>query len=200
MNLDLRLCMAIISAGMLSFFSPCVLPLLPVYFGYFSSDENTAKFPLVKRLEKTLAFVLGVSAVFFVMGIGAGFAGSFIQSSFFMLCCGIAVLVMGIYQIGVIRIPVLEQTKKLPSPVSPKSGLLGAFALGFFFSFGWSPCVGPILAMVLGISIEQGNAMLGGIMLLLYAAGFAVPFLFLAIGSQFVLKKNTPDLSASWKN
>lgn len=189
MDLHLGLCATVFSAGMLSFFSPCVLPLLPVYIGYFSSDEHTSQSSLASRIEKNLAFVAGVSTVFFLMGVGAGFAGAVLQSSLFVVFCGVAIVFMGAHQIGLIKIPLLERTKTLSSPIAPGKGLLGAFALGFFFSFGWTPCVGPILAMVLGVSLEQGNALTGGILLLLYAAGFAIPFLLLAVGSQLLLEK-----------
>ena len=189
MNLHLGLCATVFFAGMLSFFSPCVLPLLPVYIGYFSSGEHTARSPLVNRIEKTLAFVAGVSTVFVLMGVGAGVAGSFLQSSLFILFCGVVIVFMGGHQIGLIKIPLLERTKTMSSPIAPGKGALGAFALGFFFSFGWTPCVGPILTMALGVSLEQGNALTGGILLLSYAAGFAIPFLLLAAGSQLLLEK-----------
>ena len=189
MNLQLGLCATAFVAGMLSFFSPCILPLLPVYIGYFSSDEPSSQSPLVSRIKKTLAFVAGISTVFFLMGVGAGFAGSFLQSSLFVLFCGAVIVLMGLHQIGLIQIPLLDWTKTMTSKAVPGKGLLGAFGLGFFFSFGWTPCVGPILTMVLGISLEQGNALTGGILLLLYAAGFAIPFLVLAVGAQLLLEK-----------
>ena len=189
MNLHLGLCATVFFAGMLSFFSPCILPLLPVYIGYFPSDEPSSQSPLVSRIKKTLAFVAGISTVFFLMGVGAGFAGSFLQSSLFVLFCGAVIVLMGLHQIGLIQIPLLDRTKTISSPAAPGKGVLGTFALGFFFSCGWTPCVGPILTMVLGVSLEQGNALTGGILLLLYAAGFAVPFLVLAAGSQLLFGK-----------
>ena len=189
MDINIGLYASVFLAGILSFFSPCVLPLLPVYLGYFSSDEEKSQVPILRRIIKTLAFVAGVSVVFFTMGVGSGLAGSFIQSSLFILFCGIAIVLMGIYQMGIINIPFLEYTKKISSPIAPGAGLIGAFALGFFFSFGWSPCVGPILAMVLGVSLQNGDAFIGGTLLLLYSAGFAVPFLVIAVGSQIFLNK-----------
>ena len=189
MNFHPGLCATVFFAGMFSFFSPCILPLLPVYIGYFSSDESSSQSPLASRIKKTLAFTAGVSTVFFLMGVGAGLAGSFLQSSLFVLLCGVVIVFMGVHQIGLIQIPFLDWTKTLSSKADPGKGLLGAFGLGFFFSFGWTPCVGPILTMVLGISLEQGNALTGGVLLLLYAAGFAIPFLVLAAGSQLLLEK-----------
>ena len=189
MNFHPGLYATVLFAGMLSFFSPCILPLLPVYIGCFSSDESSSQSPLASRMKKTLAFTAGVSTVFFLMGVGAGLAGSFLQSSLFVLVCGVVIVFMGVHQIGLIQIPLLDRTKTLSSKAAPGKGLLGAFGLGFFFSFGWTPCVGPILAMVLGISLEQGSALTGGMLLLFYAAGFAIPFLVLAAGSQLLLEK-----------
>lgn len=186
MELHFGLCATVLLAGLLSFFSPCVLPLLPVYIGYFSPEEGRQS-PSALRVGKTLAFVLGVSTVFFLMGLGAGFAGRFLQSSLFILFCGLIIVLMGLHQAGVIQIPLLERTKALASPIAPGQGLLGAYALGFFFSFGWTPCVGPILATVLGLSLEQGQTLRGGVLLLFYAAGFAVPFVLLSLGSQALL-------------
>lgn len=190
MNVSLGLAAAAVSAGVLSVFSPCILPLLPVYLGYFSGQEGEGRSSMAGRLGKTLAFVLGVSTVFVLMGVGAGLAGSFLQSRTFALVCGVAIVFMGVHQMGLIRIPLLERTRQFSSPVRPGSrGVVGAFALGFFFSFGWTPCVGPILATVLGVSLQQGDAVGGGLLLLCYVAGFAVPFLLLAAGSQLLLDK-----------
>jgi len=180
---------AVFAAGVLSFFSPCVLPLLPVYLGYFSSGEEDARSPLLRRLGKTAAFAAGVSVVFFLLGFGSGLAGSFLQSNVFRLFCGILVLLMGLHQTGLIVIPLLERQKTVSSPLHPGKGPLGAFALGFFFSFGWTPCVGPILSMVLGLSLDRGSGLTGGALLLLYAAGFSAPFLVMAAGSHTLLEK-----------
>ncbi len=180
---------AVFAAGVFSFFSPCILPLLPVYLGYFSSGEEEARSPLLHRLGKTAAFLAGLSVVFFLLGFGSGLAGSFLQSSLFKLFCGLLVILMGLHQTGLIVIPLLERQKALSSPVHPGKGLLGAFALGFFFSFGWTPCIGPILSMVLGLSLEEGNGLTGGALLLLYAAGLSIPFLALAAGSHLLLEK-----------
>lgn len=180
---------AVFSAGLLSFFSPCILPLLPVYIGYFSADEQDGRSPLFRRIVRTLAFVAGVSTVFLSMGIGAGLIGAVFQNSLFLLFCGVMIVLMGLYQMGLFAIPFLERARTMVSPVAPGKGLLGAFALGFFFSFGWTPCIGPILTMVLGVSLEQGSAFTGGVLLLVYVLGFSIPFLLLAVGSQVLLKR-----------
>ncbi len=189
MEFGLGLLAAVFAAGVLSFFSPCILPLLPVYLGYFSSGEDEARSPLLHRLGKTAAFMVGISVVFFLLGFGSGLAGSFLRSSLFKLFCGILVVLMGLHQTGLIVIPFLDRQRTLSSPIHPGKGLLGAFALGFFFSFGWTPCIGPILSMVLGLSLDGGNGLTGGALLLLYAAGLSIPFLVLAVGSHVLFDK-----------
>ena len=189
MALHPGICTAVFSAGLLSFFSPCILPLLPVYIGYFSSGEADEPSPITGRMARALAFAAGLSTVFCLMGMGAGLAGSLLQSRLFILLCGAAVVLMGLHQMGLIRIPFLERTWGLPSSIAPGRGTAGAFALGFFCSFGWTPCVGPALAMVLSVSLERGDALAGSLLLLLYAAGFAVPFVLLAAGSQVMLRR-----------
>lgn len=190
MTIDAALLTTVFLAGVLSFFSPCVLPLLPVYLGYFSAaEEGGGAGPLLHRLGKTAAFVAGLSAAFFLLGFGAGLAGSFVQSSLFRLFCGMFIVLLGLHQTGLIVIPLLERQKTISSPMDPAKGLLGPFALGFCFSFGWTPCVGPILAMVLGLSLERGGSLAGGALLLLYAAGLAVPFFVMAVGAHFLLEK-----------
>mgnify|MGYP000973433206 FL=1 len=116
MNLHFGLCTAVFSAGLLSFFSPCILPLLPLYFGYFSSEGEASRSALAHRVKKTLAFVAGVSMLFFIMGVGAGLAGAVFQSRFFVLFCGAAIVLMGIHQTGLVEIPVLNRTRAFSSP------------------------------------------------------------------------------------
>ncbi len=189
MTINLIFLLTVFAAGVLSFFSPCILPLLPVYLGYFSNGEEESRSCLWLRLRKTAAFVGGISVSFFAIGFGAGLAGSFIQSSLFRLFCGIVIIFMGLHQMGLIVIPILNRQKTLSSPIQSQKGLLGSFLLGFCFSFGWTPCIGPILATVLGFSLNQSSSLAGGMLLLLYAAGLAIPFLALAVGSHFLLEK-----------
>lgn len=188
MEFQAGLAAAAFAAGLLSVFSPCILPLLPIYLGYFTVEDSPTRAALVGRIQKTLAFVAGISTVFILLGIGAGLAGSVLQSPLFVLGCGVAIVLMGVHQMGLVRIPVLERTKTLSAPGKAGKGLSGAYALGFFFSFGWTPCVGPILATVLGVSLQQGDPVVGGILLLFYVVGFAIPFLGLAVASQLLLE------------
>lgn len=181
--------LAVFGAGLLSFFSPCVLPLLPVYIGYLSGGMVADSYSRSISFSKALAFTGGLSASFFLLGFGAGALGGFINSHYFFLACGALVVIFGIHQSGLIRIPLLNNHKSLDIQFNPQKGLVGAFALGFLFSFGWTPCVGPILGAVLGISSQQGSAFTGGGLLLVYSFGLSVPFVILALGSQQILSR-----------
>ena len=188
-TLSLGFVITVFGAGLLSFFSPCILPLLPVYVGYLTSDNQGAGASLLKRLAKTLAFIAGLSTSFFILGFGAGALGSLINSSYFFILCGIAVVFFGVHQTGFVNIPMLNREKKLSAPVDSKKGFGSAFALGFLFSFGWTPCVGPILSAVLGLSAQQGGVFTGGGLLLVYALGLGIPFVGLTLGSLHLLTK-----------
>ncbi len=178
---------AVFTAGLLSFFSPCVLPLLPVYLGYLSGETEAARLNGNTSLLKAFAFVAGIAVSFFILGFGAGALGAFINSSWFFLACGGIIIVFGLHQTGIISIPQLNREKKVTVAFTPGKGLVGAFALGFLFSFGWTPCVGPVLGAVLGISSQQGSALTGGGLLLVYAFGLSLPFAILALGSKHLL-------------
>ena len=174
----------VFAAGLLSFFSPCVLPILPVYFGYLSGGVNSAQEQDNTSLFKAFAFVAGLAASFFILGFGAGALGGLISNRWFFMACGAIIIAFGLHQTGLISIPLLEREKKLDVAFNPRKGLIGAFALGFLFSFGWTPCVGPVLGAVLGISSQQGSALTGGGLLLVYAFGLSLPFAVLALGSR----------------
>ncbi len=180
---------SVFGAGLLSFFSPCILPLLPVYVGYLSTDDQAANTTIYKKLFKTLAFVAGLSVTFFLLGFGAGALGEVINNSYFFIACGLIVFVFGLYQSGVIDIPLLNREKKMAAPANTNKGALSAFLLGLVFSFGWTPCVGPILGSVLGLSAQQGGALVGGGLLLIYSLGLSIPFIVLTMGSGLLLGK-----------
>lgn len=181
--------LSVFGAGLLSFFSPCVLPLLPVYLGYLSDSPVPATPSGRASFTKALAFTSGLSVSFFLLGFGAGAAGHFINSHAFFLACGGVVVLFGIHQAGFVSIPFLNRDKRPTVRFDPRKGLGGAFLLGFLFSFGWTPCVGPVLGAVLGISSQQGNALTGGWLLLVYSLGLSLPFFILAVGSQHLLGK-----------
>ena len=180
---------SVFGAGLLSFFSPCILPLLPVYLGYLST--NSAENESVKKASftKALAFTGGLSLSFFVLGFGAGSLGSFVNSDWLLLICGSIVVLFGFYQTGLLPLSFLERNMKLSVQFNPQKGLGGAFLLGLLFSIGWTPCVGPILGAVLGMASQQGSAPAGGALLLVYSLGLSLPFCILALASQQLLQK-----------
>ena len=170
-------------AGLLSFFSPCILPVIPVYMGYFT--EGSKK----KAVLKAFVFVGGLSTSFILLGFGAGALGGILYGRWFLMICGIIVIILGIHQTGFIKFDFLNREKKVHVERSKKSDVIGAYLLGFTFSFGWTPCVGPVLAAVLGISATRGNVAYGGILMLIYSLGLVIPFLTVAIFSDLLLSR-----------
>ncbi|WP_373233091.1 cytochrome c biogenesis CcdA family protein [Cohnella sp.] len=189
----------VFGAGVLSFLSPCILPLLPVYMSYLSgslvhvADQEQSGVSAVRFrsafLLRTILFVLGLSAVFILLGFGSGVLGKFISSPRFLAICGAIVVLFGIYQTGLIKLSWLEREKKLSSERIKPGGYIGAFLLGLTFSFGWTPCIGPVLAAVLGIAAGEGSPVYGGFLMLLYSLGLALPFLVMSVFSGYLIKR-----------
>jgi cytochrome c-type biogenesis protein len=186
-------------AGLLSFFAPCILPLLPVYFSVLSSDLEGAKehrsFLSLGKLRinlylvyKTMIFVAGLSTSFIILGFGAGALGAFINTQWFLRICGLLVVLLGLHQIGLFHLSFLEQDKKIHLKRSAKQDILGTYLLGLTFSFGWTPCIGPILGAVLGITASKGQAAYGGLLMFIYSLGLLIPFLILSIFSNLLLQ------------
>lgn len=183
-------------AGILSFFAPCILPLLPVYISYFGGEEGEdVKVIRIGKLTinpkvvlRSMIFVGGLSTSFIILGFGAGALGSFINSRIFYIISGLVVILLGIHQTGLLKLNFLQREKKLQLKRSKRSDLLGTYLLGFTFSFGWSPCIGPVLGAVLGVSASEGQAAYGGLLMLVYALGLMIPFLIISIFSDALLR------------
>ena len=173
---------AVYVAGLLSFFSPCIFPLLPVYIGMLSTSGK-------KSIIKTVVFVIGLSTSFVLLGFGAGSIGSFLISKTFRIISGVIVIIFGIIQMEIVKIPFLERTKLVDIKGKENDSIWGAFLLGFTFSLGWTPCVGPILASILFISSGEGNPYYGALMMFIYVLGLATPFVILSLSSKYVLTK-----------
>jgi cytochrome c-type biogenesis protein len=182
-------------AGVLSFFSPCILPVIPVYIAYFT--EGTIKVETNKKrmnllsipMLKAILFVSGISTSFILLGFGAGALGSVLYGDWFLTICGIIVVILGIHQTGLVKLKFLNREKKVTIKRSKKSDFIGAYLLGFTFSFGWTPCVGPVLAAVLGLSASEGSAAYGGFLMLIYSIGLMIPFLIMAVFSDYLLSR-----------
>ena len=171
-----------LAAGLLSFLSPCVLPIVPPYLAYMTGvgvtdlreGRRSAALP-------ALFFVLGLSTVFLIMGFAASaFGRAFLQYQvWFSRIAGVFVIVMGLHFLRVIRIPLLDREARIDA--QDEGGALGAYFLGLAFAFGWTPCIGPQLGMILSLAAQQGETGRGTALLAVYAAGLGIPFLLAAI-------------------
>lgn len=182
-------------AGFLSFFAPCTFPLLPVYIGLLTDeDEEYKKIKIGKyslnigAIIKTMTFVLGLSTSFVLLGFGAGALGKIFYSDWIITVGGILVILLGIHQMDLIKLPGMNKYKII-SFKNNKTKALGTYLMGVTFSLGWTPCVGPVLGAVLVTSASAGQAYYGGFLMMIYALGLMIPFLIMAIASSFILDK-----------
>lgn len=184
MGLDITIWGAFV-AGLLSFVSPCVLPLVPPYLCFLAGvtlDELTAddrtQVPRLKVFLSSLAFVLGFTAVFVVLGASASVIGRVVMSylDIFGYIAGAIIIVMGLHFLGVFRIGLLYQEARIHVERRP-AGLIGAFLVGIAFAFGWTPCVGPVLAAILFVAGTEDTVADGAMLLAVYSLGIGLPFL-----------------------
>ena len=173
--------------GILSFFSPCVLPLVPLYMGYLSggtlktNEDGSIEYDRKKVIINTLFFVVGIGMAFFLLGLGISAAGRFFKGNqlLFARIGGIIVVLFGLYQLGFmgesrilnkqIRLPV-QFEKMTMSPIT-------ALIMGFVISFAWSPCIGPVLSSVLIMAATSGSGLSGFTLIGVYTLGYAIPFI-----------------------
>ncbi len=172
-------------AGLASFLSPCVFALVPAYIGYLggrSVASGERKNSWI-AFSHGLAFVVGFSVIFILLGIAASAIGGILYDLRYWLTKigGIVVIIFGIHLTGMYRIKFLEYDLRPQSAPDRKRGYLASFLMGVFFSAGWSPCVGPILGTILTISLSGGSSVHGGLLLAAYSAGLAVPFLIASV-------------------
>lgn len=176
--------------GLISFFSPCVLPLIPIYISYLAgnakrTDENGVITYERKRVFfHTLFFVLGISFSFFILGLSFSALGSFFNNykTLFSRIGGILIVLLGLFQIGFLDMKMLDREHRLPFKLKLQNmNPLVAFLMGFTFSFAWTPCVGPALSSVLILASGAKSALIGNLLVLVYALGFVLPFLALGL-------------------
>ena len=192
-------CSALFLEGLLSFFSPCVLPLVPLYIGYLTSgiDTNLSKAKVrIQTTVRTLFFVLGISTVFFLAGLGSSALRYFFQKNtiFFSIIGGFLLILFGLFSLGIIDIPFLQREHRIISFKQNKNGIIRSYLLGFFFSFAWSPCVGPLLASAMLKSASAESALIGWLYIGCYTLGFIIIFILLGLFTEEVLmllKKHT---------
>lgn len=175
--------------GFLSFFSPCVLPLIPVYISYLAGNGKKANLNGTIIYERkivfinTLFFVLGISSVFFLLGLSFSVLGSFFNKNkvLFSQIGGTIIIIMGLVQLDLIKLNFLKIEKRFHLELNRKMNPIIAYIMGFTFSFAWTPCVGPALSSVLILASNASNAFSGNMLVLIYTLGFVIPFMILGI-------------------
>ncbi|REJ33259.1 MAG: cytochrome c biogenesis protein CcdA, partial [Bacillota bacterium] len=173
------------AAGLVSFVSPCVLPLVPAYVTYLTGSSLDALASGQNRRRLVLNgvfFILGFTLVFVVMGMGASAIGRLLTEYMGLVrrIGGVIVIVFGLYLTGLLQLMVLDQERRLQAPVKAP-GPVNSLLLGATFAAGWTPCIGPVLASVLLLAGTTATATQGALLLLTYAAGMALPFLLLTL-------------------
>jgi len=182
---------AALAAGMLSFLSPCVLPLVPPYLVYLTgtsierfADAETE--PRVRRetIAAALLFVLGFSTVFVALGASASAIGAVVRaySGELAILAGVAIIIMGLHFLGLTPIAFLMRQKRFE--VAKPVGLWGAYLMGLAFALGWTPCIGPILAAILAVAAAEDTVAKGAGMLAVYSLGLGIPFIAAALAVE----------------
>ena len=179
-------------AGLLSFFTPCILPMVPFYLCYMagiSMAELKAETGIAPGAQRRLVlssvfFALGVTTIFVLLGMGATAVGrafaDWMQPLSYVAAA--VLLVFGLHFLGVIRVPILYREARIESKTEPTT-VIGAYVMGLAFGFGWTPCVGPALASILMIASGMGDIVQGGLLLLVYGLGMTAPFVVAALFS-----------------
>lgn len=187
-------------AGFLSFISPCVLPLYPAFLSYITGmsvaeiKEDNKMFNK-KSVIHTLFFLLGFSLIFIMMGFGSLYISHFLQTyqSLIRQIGAILIIFFGLVIVGILNFDFLMKEKKITFKNRP-AGFIGSFIIGLAFSLGWTPCTGPILAIVLSLAATQPSA--GMVMMISYVLGFSIPFFILSffVGKLSWIKRHSPIL------
>lgn len=187
---------AIFLEGIISFFSPCVIPLIPLYMGYLATnakeidEKSNVTYKKKIVLIYTLFFILGISMSFFILGLSFTGLGLFFKDNrkIFLEIGGIIIVILGLFQLGIIKVDFLNKEKKLKINFNPnKMSKKTAFLMGFLFSFAWTPCVGPALSSTLIMASTASTALIGNLFVLVYAIGFLLPFIILGLFTTKVL-------------
>ncbi|MGQ3675673.1 cytochrome c biogenesis CcdA family protein [Xanthobacter sp. TB0139] len=175
-------------AGLVSFLSPCVLPLVPPYLCYLGGstlDDLAGREPVRevgrRAISGAMLFVLGFTVVFVALGAGASAIGDLLRAHMEVLSiiAGLAIIVMGLNFLGVFRIALLQRTAR--ADMRQPQGVGGAFIMGLAFAFGWTPCLGPVLGAILAVAGSEATVARGAVLLAVYSLGLGVPFILAAV-------------------
>lgn len=174
-------------AGVITFVSPCVLPLIPGYIAFMtglsSSEVADEKRPLSQVLVPSLLFIAGFTSVFVALGASASVVGGFLRANRQLLetVAGVVVVLLGFFMLGIVKVPWLYGEARFSMEKSRRFGKLAALVMGMAFAFGWSPCVGPILGSILMMAASSAEAGRGALLLAVYSLGLGVPFLVVSL-------------------
>ena len=184
----------VLLAGLLSFLSPCVLPIVPGYLCFIAGtsldkaldDQDKLRSNIIKY---ALSFVLGFSTIFVLLGASATYLSNLLYEYFdyLRIIGGIIIIIFGIHFTQLIQLPFLNNDTRIHVN-NYKPGLIGSFVVGLSFAFGWTPCIGPILGTVLSVAASYENVSEGTFLLILYSAGLGIPFILSAYGISAFLK------------
>jgi len=177
-------------AGLLSFLSPCVLPLVPPYlcflggttFDQLTGEDETPSHVYTTVVMSSVAFVLGFTTVFVILGATATAAGQLLAANLPLLAkiAGVVIIIAGLHFLGVIHLPILHREARYHADSRP-AGLVGAYVIGLAFAFGWTPCIGPVLGAILAVAAGEDSVRQGVSLLFVYLLGLGIPFIIAAI-------------------
>jgi len=191
---DLQIYLGVALAGFVSFLSPCVLPLVPPYLGYlggttieeFSAEEGIPRHVWSRVVTAAIIFVLGFTTVFVALGAGASYFGQLIQSykRELEIGAGLVIILFGLHFLGVFRIALFYKEARYHHAHHHGVSFIGAYVIGLAFAFGWTPCIGPVLATVLALAANEGSLATGVKLLFVYSLGLGIPFILAAVAIQ----------------
>ena len=177
-------------AGLLSFLSPCVLPLVPPYlcflggttFDQLTGEDETPSHVYTTVVMSSVAFVFGFTTVFVILGATATAAGQLLAANLPLLAkiAGVVIIIAGLHFLGVIHLPILHREARYHADSRP-AGLVGAYVIGLAFAFGWTPCIGPVLGAILAVAAGEDSVRQGVSLLFVYSLGLGIPFIIAAI-------------------
>jgi cytochrome c-type biogenesis protein len=191
---DVQIYLGVALAGLVSFLSPCVLPLVPPYLGFLGGttiDEFTAEGGVPTHVWRrvilaSVLFVLGFTTVFVGLGAGASYFGQLIQSykRELEIAAGLIIILFGLHFVGIFRVAMFYADTRYHGSHPHGVSYIGAYVIGLAFAFGWTPCIGPVLATVLALAANEGSLATGVKLLFVYSLGLGIPFILAAVAVQ----------------